>query len=150
MRLRLVITSLATLALLVYAGAGGDLVLVAHSQETGGPAASVADPRALVNDYCAYCHDDSLKEGGFSWSEVDVANPHQNAEQAEKVIRKLRSGMMPPAGQPRPDRSSLSERASAIETAIDKAAAEADVKSMCEKLLANPVIETFIYELEPA
>jgi phosphoribosylformylglycinamidine synthase PurS subunit len=31
----------------------------------------------------------------------------------------------------------------------DKAAAEADVKSMCEKLLANPVIETFIYELEP-
>ena len=32
----------------------------------------------------------------------------------------------------------------------DKATAEADVKSMCEKLLANPVIETFTYELEPA
>jgi phosphoribosylformylglycinamidine synthase len=30
----------------------------------------------------------------------------------------------------------------------DEAAAEADVKSMCEKLLANPVIETFTYELE--
>jgi cytochrome c551/c552 len=123
MRLRLVITSLATLALLVYAGAGGDLVLVAHSQETGGPAASVADPRALVNDYCAYCHDDSLKEGGFSWSEVDVANPHQNAEQAEKVIRKLRSGMMPPAGAPRPDERELKALASTLEYRIDQAAA---------------------------
>ena len=30
----------------------------------------------------------------------------------------------------------------------DMAIAEADVKSMCEKLLANPVIETFTYELE--
>lgn len=32
----------------------------------------------------------------------------------------------------------------------DLAAAESDVKSMCEKLLANPVIETFTYALEPA
>ncbi|MBT3994615.1 MAG: phosphoribosylformylglycinamidine synthase subunit PurS [Chloroflexi bacterium] len=30
----------------------------------------------------------------------------------------------------------------------DKAAAESDIKSMCEKLLANPVIETFTFELE--
>ena len=30
----------------------------------------------------------------------------------------------------------------------DKAIAEQDVKAMCEKLLSNPVIETFTYELE--
>ncbi|NQW21095.1 MAG: phosphoribosylformylglycinamidine synthase subunit PurS [Chloroflexi bacterium] len=30
----------------------------------------------------------------------------------------------------------------------DRATAESEVKLMCEKLLANPVIETFIYELE--
>ena len=30
----------------------------------------------------------------------------------------------------------------------DKAIADQDVKAMCEKLLSNPVIETFTYELE--
>jgi phosphoribosylformylglycinamidine synthase len=30
----------------------------------------------------------------------------------------------------------------------DKAVAEQDVKAMCEKLLSNPVIESFTYELE--
>ena len=122
MRVTLVITCLGVFALPFFVGGGGDLVLVAHSQEGGSPA-SVASERALVNDYCAYCHDDSLKEGGFSWSEVDVANPHQNAEQAEKIIRKLRAGMMPPAGAPRPDESELKALRTALAARIDQAAA---------------------------
>jgi hypothetical protein len=89
----------------------------------GGNPAGVESQRALVNDYCAYCHDDSLKEGGFSWSEVDVEHPDRNAPQAEEVIRKLRSGMMPPAGAPRPDESALRELAAALETRVDLAAA---------------------------
>ena len=86
--------------------------------------AALESQRALVNDYCAYCHDDSLKEGGFSWSEVDVEHPEQNAAQAEEVIRKLRAGMMPPAGAPRPEKLSLRELAAALETRIDQAAAD--------------------------
>ena len=52
--------------------------------------------RTLVNQYCAGCHNDKLKSGGFSLAKLDLAHPEQNAEQAEKVIRKVRAGMMPP------------------------------------------------------
>jgi hypothetical protein len=91
--------------------------------QTPGPI-PVAAQQALVDQYCSGCHNDLESEGGFSWTSIDLANPDHNATQAEEVIRKLRAGMMPPAGQPRPEPSSLNELASAIATAIDSAAAE--------------------------
>ena len=63
----------------------------------------VSSQQALVNRYCSGCHNDTSKAGGFSWTEIDLADPAKNAEQAEKVIRKLAAGVMPPAGSPRPD-----------------------------------------------
>src|SRR5437870_13838818 len=54
---------------------------------------------------------------------LDLAHPEQNAELAEKVIRKLRAGMMPPPGAKRPEADSSKAFAAALETAIDKAAA---------------------------
>ena len=82
----------------------------------------VASQQALVTKYCAGCHGDKTASGGFSWSKVDLANPDQNAPQAEKVIRKLRAGMMPPAGMPRPDAATLKSFVSSIETTIDQKA----------------------------
>ena len=83
---------------------------------------SAADSqRALVTRYCAGCHNDSLKSGGFSWTTLDVEHPEKNAQAAEKVIRKLRSGMMPPAGAPRPDDPTLKALAASLETRIDQA-----------------------------
>src|SRR5689334_17561657 len=64
--------------------------------------ASLESQRALVNEYCARCHNERLKSGGFSWTDVDLAHPENHAQQLERVIRKLRAGMMPPSGQPRP------------------------------------------------
>ena len=84
----------------------------------------VAERVALVEQYCGYCHDDDVRDGGFSfYSDIDLANPDQNAEQAEKIILKLRTGMMPPSGMPRPDDDSLVEFASALEADIDRVAA---------------------------
>jgi hypothetical protein len=85
---------------------------------------TVPEREALVEQYCGYCHDDDLREGGFSFSEIDLAHPEENAEQAEKVFVKLRTGMMPPAGMPRPDDDSLTRFATALETDIDRIAAE--------------------------
>src|SRR5688500_6554679 len=68
---------------------------------------SVESQRAVVNQYCVGCHNDKVKSGGFSWTEVDLAKPEQNADRAEKVIRKLRIGMMPPPGAPRPESATL-------------------------------------------
>ncbi len=78
----------------------------------------------FVSRYCATCHNDKLKAGGFSFTRIDLARPTQNAEQAEKVILKLRTGMMPPAGMPRPKADVLNAFASDLETRIDRAAAD--------------------------
>lgn len=105
------------------------LVLVSERPATvtlGQGQASVSpieSQRALVDQYCARCHNQRLKGGGFSWSDVDLAHPELNAQQAEKVIRKLRAGMMPPAGQPRPAAAAVDTFVSALETKIDAAAA---------------------------
>jgi hypothetical protein len=82
----------------------------------------VASQQALVSKYCAGCHNDKSKAGGFSWTTINLADPSQNAEQSEKVIRKLLAGAMPPAGNPRPDAASSKALALAMESAIDQKA----------------------------
>ena len=59
---------------------------------------SVESQRAVITQYCAGCHSDSVKSGGFTCSAIDLAHPEQNLVLAEKIIRKVRSGIMPPSG----------------------------------------------------
>jgi cytochrome c551/c552 len=87
------------------------------------PAAlTISAQQALVNQYCVTCHNDKLRTGGFSWTRIDLAHPEKNLQQAEKVVLKLRAGMMPPAGAPRPNAAQSAALATSIENAIDKAA----------------------------
>jgi cytochrome c551/c552 len=79
--------------------------------------------QALVSKYCEVCHNDKLKSGGFSWKKVDLAHPDQYAEQLEKVVRKLRAGLMPPIGMPHPDAATTKAFVAAVESGIDQAAA---------------------------
>jgi len=81
------------------------------------------DDHALVKQYCAVCHNDKLKSGGMTLTKLDVSHPEQNPELAEMVIKKVRSGLMPPAGMPRPDVVTLNAFAGSLENLIDKAAA---------------------------
>jgi hypothetical protein len=97
------------------------LLAVPGAAETPG-LLPVAAQQALVKQYCAGCHNDRLKSGGFSFSKVDLARPEQNSEQSEKVIRKLRAGMMPPAGMPRPARATIDNFANSLESEIDTVA----------------------------
>src|SRR5262245_15906128 len=105
----------------LFAGGLALMAMVALSQNE---ASTVESQRAMVNQYCSGCHNDTVKSGGFSFTSVDIAHPEQNAEQFEKVIRKLRSGMMPPAGARRPDEGALKALASGIESRIDQAASK--------------------------
>src|SRR5689334_9032379 len=77
----------------------------------------------LVNKYCVTCHNERVKTGGIVLEKIDVDHPAANAELWEKVIRKLRAGLMPPSGAPRPDRAVLDKFRESLETAIDQAAA---------------------------
>ena len=73
----------------------------------------------LIQKYCVTCHNARAKTAGLS---LDGANPVEAASHAElweKVALKLRGGMMPPQGMPRPDAATLEAFAAAIEKRID-------------------------------
>ncbi len=75
--------------------------------------------QALINQYCMGCHSDRVKMGGLALSQLNLGAVDQSAEIAEKVIRKLRGGLMPPAGNKRPDAHAAAEFVSWLENKID-------------------------------
>jgi hypothetical protein len=100
---------------------GAPTPVPAHQQ----PGAAVADAQnALVKQYCVTCHNDRTKTGGLTLASFDAADLDRHTEVAERMIRKLRAGMMPPAGARRPDGDGLRQLAAALEARIDLAAAE--------------------------
>jgi hypothetical protein len=89
----------------------------------GSAAVAWGQDHALLDRYCIGCHNEKTRSGGFAIDKLDLAHPGNNAEAWEKVDRKVRAGMMPPSGMPRPDRATLDAFAAQLETALDKAAA---------------------------
>ena len=86
-------------------------VAAAPEQQPARPVAAVSPQRALIDRYCATCHNERLRTGGLSLSaaEVDPLQVADDVETWEKVVRKLRARAMPPAGpgRPRPDETEL-------------------------------------------
>jgi mono/diheme cytochrome c family protein len=92
---------------------------VAHDSTT----LSLESQSTLVKQYCAGCHSEKGRSGGLSLANFDPAGIDQNADVVEKMIRKLRAGMMPPPGARRPDGDALTQFVTALETGIDTAVA---------------------------
>jgi mono/diheme cytochrome c family protein len=86
------------------------------------PATTPADHNALLKQYCVTCHSDRAKAGGLSLASFDTNKPTSDVVVAEKMIRKLRAGMMPPSGAKRPDEAALASLTTTLETHIDRAA----------------------------
>jgi hypothetical protein len=86
---------------------------------------SASSLRAPLNKYCIACHNEKLKTAGLALDQINIEHPSANAELWEKVVRKLRSGAMPPAGLPRPDQITVDTVVSSIETTIDRETAAA-------------------------
>ncbi len=118
-------------------------------------ALSAQEPQALLNRYCITCHNAKLKTGGLEIDKLDLHNAGPNAETWEKVVRKLRAGMMPPAGAPRPDRHSLDALAGAVEDALDQAAAanpnpgRAPLHRMNRGEYANAIRDLLAIDVDP-
>jgi uncharacterized protein DUF1592/uncharacterized protein DUF1588/uncharacterized protein DUF1585/uncharacterized protein DUF1587/uncharacterized protein DUF1595 len=83
---------------------------------------SSAAQRSLIDQYCVGCHNQKAKIGGLALDQVDLSRAGDFAETLEKVIRKLRAGMMPPAGAKRPDPVTYEALRSSIENSVDQAA----------------------------
>jgi hypothetical protein len=86
-------------------------------------ATSAASERALLDQYCVTCHNQRLKTGGLMLDQFDVTHLKDHAEIGEKVVRKLRAGMMPPAGLPRPAAPVMESMITFMETELDRNAA---------------------------
>ena len=99
-------------------------VHVAEAQQTG-TAVDASAAQALVGRYCITCHSERLKTGGLSLETVDIASAGERAEVWEKVIRKIRGGVMPPVGRPRPDDATIDQFASWLEAELDQVWASA-------------------------
>jgi cytochrome c553 len=83
------------------------------------------DPRGTLATYCVTCHNARTLAGGLALDAVDPGNAAAHADTLEKVVRKLRTGMMPPAGAPRPDAAVRQATVASLEASLDRAAAAA-------------------------
>ena len=99
---------------MIAAGAGGQ-----------GPAVPQAAPvpdAAFLKQYCVTCHNDRVKAGALTLASLDVAAVEGHADVWEKVVRKLRTGMMPPEGVPKPPAAARAAFTGALEASLDRAA----------------------------
>lgn len=91
----------------------------------GGPlfAETVREPNQVVQQVCIACHNPHTLQAGLNLQDFDADNPHENPVIAEKMIRKLRAGQMPPIEFPRnPDE--INGLVTTLETNLDRAARE--------------------------
>ena len=93
--------------------------LQAQSQ---GPQAASPESRATIDQYCVTCHSTRLKSGGLVLENADLASVGADAERWEKVVRKLRAGVMPPQGARRPDGATMHALIASLEASLDQAA----------------------------
>ena len=121
--------------------------LVADAAQAGGPSAGPLQAplpetastvhREVLDRYCVTCHNAPMVRGeaggtsplaaqlraaGLTLDTLDLDAVGERAEVWERVVRKLRAGMMPPAGRPRPKPGVLDELAGWLEDRLDAAA----------------------------
>ena len=87
--------------------------------DTAPRALSVDAQQHLLTRYCRVCHNYDDYAGGVEFEVFDPGKAHENAELAERMLRKLRAGMMPPTGKPRPDWQTVQAFATTLEDEID-------------------------------
>jgi hypothetical protein len=79
--------------------------------------------RALLDKYCVTCHNDRLKTANLSLQTLDLTKIADHAEVWEKVVRKLRAGVMPPPDMPRPALAEYDALRDWLEAEIDRSSA---------------------------
>jgi len=104
---------------------GGILLLssLLSSAQTAPAPIPAAAERKLLDQYCVTCHNQRLKTAGLTLDKLDPSNVAAQPESWEKVVRKLRAGMMPPSGLPRPAAADYAALTVSLENDLDRAAA---------------------------
>ena len=93
---------------------------VAMIQQSAGAASSPQDTyQTVLRRYCVACHNERTLTAGLALDTVDLGAVGEHAELWEGVVRKLRAGLMPPAGRPRPDEDTYDGLAGWLESQLD-------------------------------
>jgi hypothetical protein len=108
---------------LILAGAAALCAVWTFAPAAGQQSPAGAAERALLDRYCVGCHNDRLRTANLSLEKLDLATAGDHPELWEKVIRKLRAGVMPPPGIPRPPLPQYEALRDWLETQIDRKAA---------------------------
>jgi hypothetical protein len=122
------------------------------------PTARAAEPRhwGILDKYCVECHNTVDWAGGVAFDALSADSLADDAPTWEKAIRKMRTGMMPPAGKPRPSRAQLDGFAGELETRLDKVGLERphpgtkSLHRLNRSEYANAVRDLLAYDLDVA
>ncbi|MBS1828074.1 MAG: DUF1592 domain-containing protein [Acidobacteria bacterium] len=83
----------------------------------------MSSQRQILQRYCVTCHNQQARSGGLSLTQVDLSSPGTQPELWEKVVRKLRTGVMPPPAAPQLSRDQRLATLTSLETSLDATAA---------------------------
>ena len=98
-------------------------MLPSAGQESGPAAPPVSQQRALLDQYCVTCHNETLKTADLMLDKMDIGDVSEGAAEWEKVVRKIRTRQMPPPGMPRPGNAAYDSLAEYLEAELDRSAA---------------------------
>jgi len=124
-------------------------------QRPSGNTATAATERAVLDQYCVTCHNDRTRRANLSLEKLDLStHVTENPQFWEKVIRKLRAGVMPPPGMRRPDLPTYTGLAEWLETQIDRKAklnpGTVVLHRMNRVEYANAIRDLLDIEIDPA
>jgi hypothetical protein len=116
--------------------------------------ASAQELPALLQDYCTKCHNLEDYSGGLDIEGLDFAHVETNAAEWEKIVRKVKAGMMPPADQERPDRATMDAFARELEAQLDASVAPHPAAPALHRLnrseYANAIRDIFSLDIDAA
>src|SRR5437773_10640016 len=92
-------------------------------QGEGRTESPAARHRATLDRYCVTCHNDRLKTSNLSLEQLDLSTAGDHPEIWERVVRKLRAGVMPPPDIRRPSLADYDALRDFLESELDKRAA---------------------------
>ena len=151
------VLALASVVLCAVVAGGGHVIADGPQAATpsASPAASAASTNDVLKTYCTGCHNARLKTAGLQIDSLDSTRVGPNAEQWEKIVTKLRTGEMPPAGRPRPDAATYRSVVASLENDLDAASAanphpgRVPVHRLNRSEYANAVRDLLGLEIDP-
>src|SRR5438874_8062147 len=120
------ILTIGSLAMLFLVVAVYGKTAIRQSQSTAPASDAAAAQRAIITQYCSTCHSDKAKAAGMDsarkidFDSLDVAHVTRDAETWERIVRKMRAGMMPPSGMKRPDPATYKGLITWLENELDR------------------------------